>query len=412
MSGVGNALQSFSLGMLLLAASACGDDWPGWRGPQRTGISHEKGLAKSWPAEGPKLLWKSTEVGEGFSTPSVADGLLYVMGNRDGQEFVMALDVASRGKVVWTTAIGPVRHEGAGYPGPRSTPTVDGSKVYCLGLNGDLICLDAKSGEIAWRHDFVVEYGGDIPSWGYSESVLIDGPWVVCTPGGSKASIAAYQKDDGRPVWGSEFGAGAGYASIIIAEIDGVKQYVQFMQDRVVGVSAQNGAPLWRYDAPANGTANCSTPLAAGNKVFAASGYGTGGGAVNVKKQGDAFQADEAFFTKQMKNHHGGMILLDGYIYGSDDPGILTCIELATGETKWQERAPGKCSLIYVDGRLITRSERGQVCLVNVSPEKCEVVSEFEQPDRSDKPSWPHPVVAGGLLFLRDQETLLCYDLK
>jgi outer membrane protein assembly factor BamB len=393
--------------------AARGDDWGAWRGPERTGISKEQGLAKSWPESGPKLLWKTEYVGEGFSTPSVAGGVLYVMGNKDNEEFIYAVDVKAEGKLLWKTSLGAVRHQGAGYPGPRSTPTVDGSRVYTLGLNGDIVCLDAESGKIEWRHDLVGDFGGSTPTWGYSESVLIDGPWALATPGGSQATLAAFDKLTGKNVWSSGVGDGAGYSSIIKAEIGGVKQYVQFTASALVGIAAADGKPLWRYEAPANGTANASTPLVAGDRAFASSGYGTGGGAVTVTKSGSEFKAEEAFFTKQMKNHHGGMVLIDGYIYGSDDPGVLTCIELATGETKWRERKTGKCSLIALDGMmLITRSEQGKVCLVKISPEAAEVVSEFSQPDRTDKPSWAHPVVADGKLYLRDQDLLQCYNLK
>lgn len=394
-------------------AFARGDDWGAWRGPERTGISKEQGLAKRWPEDGPKLLWKTEDVGEGFSTPSVAGGVLYVMGNKDREEFVFAVDVKADGKLLWKTSLGAVRHQGAGYPGPRSTPTVDGSRVYTLGLNGDFVCLDAKSGKIEWRHNLVEDFGGSIPTWGYSESVLIDGPWALCTPGGSRATLAAFDKLTGKNVWSSGVGDGAGYSSIIKAEIGGVKQYLQFTASALIGVAAADGKPLWHYEAPANGTANASTPLVAGDRAFASSGYGTGGGAVSIIKSGSEFKAEEAFFTKQMKNHHGGMVLIDGYIYGSDDPGVLTCIELATGETKWRERKTGKCSLIALDGMmLITRSEQGKVCLVKISPEAAEVVSEFNQPDRTDKPSWAHPVVADGKFYLRDQDLLQCYDLK
>ncbi|MBL9095223.1 MAG: PQQ-like beta-propeller repeat protein [Planctomycetaceae bacterium] len=391
---------------------AAADDWPGWRGPQRNGISREAGLLKSWPAEGPKLAWKATGLGEGFSTPSVVGRSLYTMGNRDGQELVLAVDVNRSGKTLWAAPIGPVRHAGAGYPGPRSSPTYDDGKLYCLGLNGDLLCLDAANGSVLWRVDLVAEYGGKIPTWGYSESPLVDGPWVVCTPGGDKATLTALDKTTGRQAWGTAFGDRAGYSSIVAAEIDGEKQYVQFTATGVVGVAAADGRLRWRYDRPANGTANCSTPVVAGNRVFAASGYGTGGGAVDVKKTASEFAADEAYFTKEMKNHHGGLILVDGLLYGSDDPGILTCVEYATGKSLWRERAAGKCSLVYFDGHLIARSEKGPVSLVKVSAEKAEIVGSFEQPERSEKPSWPHPVVADGRLYLRDQDVLLCYELK
>lgn len=394
------------------ASTLAAEDWPAWRGPERTGISKEQGLLKSWPDSGPKLLWQTKDVGEGFSTPSVAAGVLYAMGNHEGQEYIYAVDVNAEGKQLWARSLGKVRHAGAGYPGPRSTPTVDGNFVYTLGLNGDLVCLDAKSGKIEWQHDLVGEFGGSIPTWGYSESVLIDGPWVVCTPGGSQATLAAFDKTTGKLVWSSGVGDGAGYSSIVKAEIGGVKQYVQFTAEGLIGVAAADGKPLWRYDAPANGTANASTPLVAGDKAFASSGYGTGGGAASIMKSGSEFKAEEAYFTKQMKNHHGGMVLIDGYLYGSDDPGVLTCVEFETGKIMWRERGTGKCSLVALEGMLITRSEAGKVCLVKISLDKAEIISEFEQPDRTDKPSWAHPVVANGKLYLRDQELLQCYDLR
>jgi len=395
-----------------LARFAAAADWPQWRGPDRTGISKETGLAASWPVGGPKLLWTTGGLGEGFSAPSVAGGMLLTMGNRDGQEFVIAVDAAASGKLIWATPIGPVRAKGSGYPGPRSTPTVELNRVYTVGLNGDVVCLDRATGKPIWRQDMVGTLGGSIPNWGYSESLLVDGPWVLCTPGGSKATIAALLKTTGKPVWGAPLGAGAAYSSIVKTTVGGVKQYVQFLDSGVFGFRASDGTPLWRYDQPSNDTANIPTPVPYGNFVFAASGYGTGGGLAEIIKRGTTFIADEKHFSGDMTVQHGGMIIVDGHVYGSSDPGVLTCIELATGETKWRERSPGKCSITYVDGRLITRSERGKVCLLNVSPQGCEIVGEFDEAQRSDKPTWPHPVVADGKLYLRDQDSLACYDLK
>lgn len=394
-------------GMPLRAA-----DWPQWRGPDRTGISRETGLLKAWPAEGPKLLWRATGLGEGFSTPSIVGNRLLTMGNRDGQEFVLALDLAQQGKLAWATAIGPVRHGGAGYPGPRSTPTVDGDFLYALGLNGDLVCLELAAGRERWRADLVAKFGGVPPTWGYSESLLIDGDRVVCTPGGDQATLAGLNKLTGESVWQSPPGGGAAYSSIIKATVAEVPQYVQFLDAGVFGFRAHDGALLWRYDAPANGTANIPTPVVHGNLVFAASGYGTGGGAAEIRRNGEAFTAAERFFSSDMICQHGGVIVVDGHVYGSSDPGIFTCIDLGTGETKWRERAPGKCALIYVDGRFIARSERGKVSLIEATPGGCSVVSQFDEADRSEKPSWPHPVVADGKLYLRDQDSLTCYELK
>ena len=387
------------------------NDWPAWRGTDRTGVSGEHGLLGQWPEGGPRLAWKTDGLGVGFSTPSVAAGRIYVMGNRDGQEFVLALGARESGRELWAATLGPVRHEGAGYPGPRSTPTVDGDRVYALGINGDLVCLDAKTGDYVWRRDLVGEFKGGIPNWGYAESLLVDGPWVLCTPGGD-ATIAALDKTNGKTVWTAKVGDRAGYSSITKAEINGVKQYIQFTGKGVIAVDAADGTFLWRYDVPANGTANVSTPVHVDNKVFAASGYGTGGGLVSVGGGAGRLEAKEVYFTKHMKSHHGGYVLIDGYLYGSDDPGILTCLELATGEVKWAERSCGKCSVVYADGMLYCRSEQGLVSLVEANPQSFRLHGRFEQPERSDAPSWPHPVVADGRLYLRDQDKLLAYDVR
>lgn len=388
-------------------------DWPAWRGPHRDGLSSERGLLKSWPAAGPKLLWKATGLGEGYSTPSVAGKLIYEMGNREGQEWIMALDRTRQGKEVWATPIGPVREDkGGGYRGPRSTPTVDGNFVYALGLGGDLVCCDAAKGGIVWRHDLVKEFGGKVGGWGYAESVLIDGPWLICTPGGEQATLLALEKKNGEPVWQSKVGDVADYASIIKVEIGGLPQYVQFTKQGVIAVNAKNGEFLWRYNAPANPTANASTPLAADGDVFAASGYGAGGGLVHVERDQKAFKTEEVYFTKKMKNHHGGMLLIDGYLYGSDDPNILTCLDYKTGEVQWADRSCGKCSLTYADGMLFCRSEDRNVSLVRATPEKFELLGRFQEKQDSGKHSWPHPVIAGGRLYLRDQDELFCYDVR
>lgn len=386
-------------------------DWPSWRGHDRTGISKETGLLAAWPEGGPKLLWTASGMGEGFSTPSVVGNMIFLMGNREGKEFVLAFDGNKAGKEVWATALGPVRANGGGYPGPRSTPTVDGNRVFALGLSGDLVCLDAKTGRGVWTKNLVQEFGGNPGGWGYCESVLIDGTTLICTPGGKQATLMALQKSSGAPIWAASIGDQAGYSSIVKADLDGVKQYVQFTSSGVVGVDAKAGALLWRYNRPANGTANISTAVATSDSVFAASGYGTGGGLVHVHKSAAGFSADEAYFTKEMKNHHGGMILLDGFLYGADE-GLLTCLDFKTGESQWRDRGTGKCSLVYADGMLYARSEKGKVSLVRATPERFELCGQFEQPDRSDQNAWPHPVIASGRLYLRDQDRLFCYDIR
>lgn len=408
---VGSLVVALSLSFAEFKPEQSGD-WPAWRGADRSGLSAETGLLDQWPEGGPKVLWTVTGMGAGFATPSVAGDRIFLMGDREGQEWVIALDRNQQGKEVWSTATGPVRANGGGYPGPRSTPTVDGDVLYSLGLNGDLVCLETASGEVVWKQDLrSAEFGGQVGGWGYCESVLVDGPWVVCTPGGSQATMMALDKKTGQPVWKANFGDNAHYSSIVKAEIAGRKQYVQLMQSAVVGVDAANGKLLWKYNRCCNGTANCSTPVVQGDTVFAASGYGTGGGLVRIVRQGDEFQAEEVYFTKEMKNHHGGMLVLDGYLYGSDE-GVPTCLNVATGKVAWRNRSPGKSSLTYADGNLFLRSEGGLVSLVKATPQGFEMSGQFEEKETSGAPTWPHPVVAGGRLYLRDQDKLACYDVK
>lgn len=388
------------------------EDWPAWRGPNRDGICQEKGLLQEWPAGGPKLLWKAKGLGEGFSGPSIVGDLLFTMGDRDGQEWVIALDWTKEGQEVWATPVGPIRHTGEGYPGPRATPTYDDGRIYTLGINGDLVCLDAKTGKEFWRRDLVKDFDGKIPQWGYSESVLVDGPWVVFTPGGSKATLAAVQKATGRTVWQAPIGDPAAYSSVIKATLGKVDQYVTLTAKGVIGVRAKDGEPLWRYDRPASRVANVATCIWYRQTIFAASGYGTGGGLVWAKKSGKEFTAQEVYFTKDMQNHHGGVILVDGHLYGCSNPSILACLDYRTGKTLWTDRSSGKCSLLYADGRFYARSEKGPVSLVAATPDGFQLKGRFDQPDRSGKASWPHPVIANGLLFLRDQDVLLCYDVR
>jgi outer membrane protein assembly factor BamB len=394
------------------ARLATAEDWPAWRGPNRDGVCQETGLLKQWPSGGPKLAWKAKGLGEGYSGPSIVGNLLFTMGDRDGKEWVLALDWTKEGQEVWATPIGPIRHQGEGFPGPRATPTYDDGRLYTLGINGDLICLDAKTGKEFWRRDLVNDFGGRIPQWGYSESVLVDGPWVVFTPGGAKATIAAVNKTDGKTAWQAPVGDPAAYSSVIKATIGKVDQYVTLTAKGMIGVRAKDGEPLWRYDRPASKVANVATCIWYRQTVFASSGYNTGGGLAWIKKTGKGFTAQELYFTKDMKNHHGGVLLVDGYLYGANEPGILTCLDFKTGKVKWTDRSSGKCSLLFADGMLYARSEKGPVSLVAATSSGFELKGRFNQPDLSGKKTWPHPVIANGLLFLRDQDVLLCYDVR
>jgi len=412
-------LPSMALVLALLASPALrpatAEDWPCWRGPNRDAVCEEKGLLQAWPDGGPRLLWKTTGVGEGYSGPAVVGNMLYTMGNGNGKQWIVALDVTRKGQQVWASATGGIHHDGGGFPGPRSTPTIDGDRLYTLGVAGELVCMNLRDGTIRWQHHMVRDFGGAIPTWGYAESVLIDGDRLICTPGGRQATLAALNKLTGEPVWKSPIGDGACYSSIIKATIGNIPQYVAFVSNGVVGVRASDGQFLWRYNAPAltkNGGISIATPIAYGQTIFAAAGYGVGGGLVWVRPVGRQFQPRQVYFTKDMKNHHGGLIRLGDYLYGCNDPGILTCLNYKTGKVVWRSREPGKCSLLYADGMLYCRDEKGPISLVEATPEGFRMKGRFQQPGRSNKNAWPHLVIADGRMYVRDQDALLCYDVR
>jgi outer membrane protein assembly factor BamB len=408
-------LAAFALSLVFTAPvlaqlKAQAGDWPGWRGPNRDGINTETGLAKQWPPAGPPLVWKIKGLGTGYSAPSIANGRIYLMGTVGKQEHVIALDMKD-GHKIWSTPIGTVA---GGYPGPRCTPTVDGEYLFALSSDGKLVRIAHGDGKISWKSDLKADFGGKHGSWAYAESPLIDGDVLVCTPGGQTAAMVALNKNDGKAIWKAttkgltgRYGS-AGYSSAIVATINGAKQYVQFLSGGVVGVDAKNGKILWNYNAPANGTANISTPVVSGDLVFAASNYNTGGGLARITNEG----AKEVAFLKEMQNHHGGMILVGDYLYGAGNNSLL-CVEFKTGKIRWNAKGSvGKGSIAYADGMLIHRNERGVMALVDASPAGYKEHGRFTQPDRSDQNAWTHPVIAGGKLYVRDWDILLCYDLK
>ncbi|KPL23551.1 MAG: serine/threonine protein kinase [Phycisphaerae bacterium SM1_79] len=622
-------------------------DWPQWRGPNRDGKSSDTGLLKEWPKDGPALAWKITGIGGGYSAASIAAGRIFGMGNRGDDEVVWAMSETD-GKELWVTRLGPAFSQRAsqGREGPACTPTVDGERLYVLGLGGDVACLQVKDGKIIWQRSLTDDFGGRVPTWSYRESPLIDGDKVICTPGGEDAILAALNKLTGETIWkskmpeatasaetsrpaggagdadrgssrssegggadrgrsrpggggsGSEtaiagtkdpglfnsehfsmrafsckvpngrylaklyfaetyegiigpgqrvfsynvqgheikdfdvwvkaggprrayietvpvevtngefrivftpkvenpaikaieiipqvgassaaatvrinagssdpfkdssgyvwqpdsgfeggmtsqmsggfrryggrrgdsggrrggFGgprrAGAAYASAIAIDFDGQRQYVQLISNTLVGFAASDGKFLWRYDKPANHMGiNCSTPLFHDSMVFASSAYGAGGGLIKLSKDADgSVKAEEVYDTTDMQNHHGGMILLDGYLYGAsggNEGGALACLDFKTGKVMWDQRQSAgrraKGSLALADGRLYYRMESGTMLLIEPSPKQYIELGRFEQPDRSEQPAWPHPVIANGKLYVRDQDVLLCYDVK
>lgn len=606
-------------------------DWPQWQGPDRNAISQETGLRREWPKEGPPLAWRVEGLGGGDSAPSIAEGKVFGMANRGSDEVVWAL-AEKDGQPLWVTPLGPAFQQGwpQGKEGPGGTPTVDGERLYVLGLGGNLVCLQVQDGAKVWERNLVTDFGGVVPTWSYRESPLVDGDKLICTPGGGESMLVALDKTTGETIWksptpggsegtpgatanpgaspgggggvsapqvsgtkdpalfvsehfgmrafthkipngkylaklyfaetyegitgpgqrvfglsvqghafedfdiwvkaggpnkayietvpvevtGGEFhmgfvskvenpaikaievvpqgdtgtsdpssaavirinaglssaftdssghvwqpdsgfeggmmnpgvrfgggggadpgggraggrgfggrqGSGAGYASVIAVDLGGVRQYVQLTAKALVGVAASDGKVLWQYDRPANRMGiNCSTPLYHDGMVFAASAYGAGGGAVRLSRTANGeIKADEVWFSRQMENHHGGVVLVDGCLYGANGGnggGYLACLDFQTGDVLWNERDSDKRrvrkgSVAVADERIYYRTEEGTLILIEPSRKEYLERGRFEQPDRTEKPAWAHPVIANGRLYIRDQDLLLCYDVK
>lgn len=535
-------------------------DWPQWQGPDRNAISKETGLLKEWPKEGPPLAWKVGSLGGGDSAPSVAAGRIYGMSHRGADEIVWAL-AEKDGKEIWAVRIAaafttswPQSKEG-----PSATPTVDGDRLYVMGLAGNVVCLQAASGKVLWQRHLMADFGGKMPMWSYRESPLVDGERVICTPGGDETTLVALNKLTGETIWKSfvpdragdtrnpnpaenrpnviatdlllttldtdhdkvisaaelaaaptvllgldknrdgkisedevapaaaaatsqgrrrgggvmrmmkshsaldaddngelstaeiknataalqridanrdgkltedevgmkHFGpqdTGAAYSSVIAIEFGGQRQYVQFLAKTVAGVARADGKPLWRYDRPANSMRlNISTPIYHDGHVFAASAYGAGGGLVRLEKTANGeVVASEVWLSKSMENHHGGVILQDGALFGANGGnggGYLACLDFKTGDVLWNERDSDKRrvtkgSVAFADGRIYYRTEVGPIVLIEPSRKEYLERGRFDQPDRTGKPAWAHPVIANGKLYIRDQDTLYCYDVK
>ena len=383
------------------------DDWPQWRGVNRDGKSTETGLLKSWPPAGPTRVWQATGVGEGYSSFSVADGRLYTLGARGGTEYVLALDEAT-GKKVWEVESGNRFSNDRG-DGPRGTPTVDGAQLYAYGASGDLAALDAASGKTLWKVNVLKQFGGGNINWGLSESPLVLRDRIIVNAGGPEASIVALNKKDGSVLWRSQ-GDRAGYSSAILHEIGGIPQAIFFTAQRALGVDTRDGRLLWSYDRVSNRTANIATPIARGNHVFLSSDYGTGAALLELSASGNGVNAKEVYFTHEMRNHHASSVLIGDHLYGFSSA-ILTAMKFDTGEVAWRDRSVGKGSVIFADDRLYLYSERGVVGLAEANPAGYREHGRFQLRTGS-LPTWSHPVVANGKLFLRDQDNIYAYDVR
>jgi len=395
--------------LIAAAQSATTSDWPQWRGPDRTGVSKESGLLKQWPSAGPRRVWLNNGLGAGYGSISISGDRIFVQSLIGRQSTVASLNRAD-GKMLWSRVIGQAGSNDRG-SGPRGTPTVDGDRVYVLSENGDLACVNVKDGTVVWQSNILREFrGGNIP-WLISESPLVDGNKLIVTPGGSNAGVVALDKMTGKPIWTSSgLSDEAGYSSVIAADVQGVRTYMTLTSDAGIGLRASDGKLMWKYSRVANRTANIATPVYFDNKVFYSSAYDTGGVLLGLAANGGEVKAQEIYFTRDMKNHHGGVVLVNGYLYGYSDS-ILTCMDFATGKVMWRNRSVGKGALTYADGNLYLLSESNVVGLAAATPSAYEEKGRFEISDQG-WPSWAHPVVAGGRLYIRNQGTLASYDIR
>jgi outer membrane protein assembly factor BamB len=339
---------------------------------------------------------------------------IYALGNKGIEdEYVFALEVKD-GKQIWSTTIGKVGpNEGPQYPGARSTPTVDGDVLYAFSSDGDLACLETATGKVRWKKNVRTEFGGKTGNWAYCESIIVDGDAIYCSPGGTDAAVVALNKKTGDVIWKCALPEGdtAGNASPILVEVGGLKQYVQPMGKGVLGVDVKTGKFLWRFDKVPGGI---PTPVAFQDSIYLAGGR-SGGGVVKLKVNGGAVETEQVYFSPKMPTAIGGTVKVGDHLYGTTQQGMM-CADFATGETKWQERGIGVGSVCFAEGRLYVHGEEGDVALVEASPEGYREKGRFtppEQPSRANRnKAWAYPVVANGKLYIRDQNSLWCYDVQ
>jgi len=403
-------LFALGLGAAVSTAPAATDTaWPQWRGPNRNGLSSDTGLLKQWPPAGPPQAWSANGLGAGYGSVSMSADRIFVQGARGRKSVINVLDRAT-GKAIWSKALGAEGSDDRG-SGPRGTPTLDGDRVYVLTEEGDLWCLVAASGAELWTRNILREFGGRQIPWLISESPLVDGGNVIVTPGGPRATIVALDKMTGKTVWTSQqLSDAAGYASLIGADVGGVRVYTTLTSRAGVGVRASDGRLMWRFQPIANDTANIATPIFSDNKVFYSTGYGTGAALLALTAANGEVAAQQVYFTRDMQNHHGGLVLVDGYLYGFHNS-ILACLDFATGRVVWRDRSVGKGTLTYADGNLYVLSEGNVVGLVVASSSGYQEKGRFSIPDKG-LPSWAHPVVSGGRLYVRNQDTLTAFDVR
>jgi outer membrane protein assembly factor BamB len=398
----------------LKANAQTNPEWPCFNGPDRTNKSTETGLLKDWPKDGPKLKWTVSGLGEGYSSVSLGGGFLYTAGKNSNQTCVFCFDM--EGRPVWKKPNGEAWSTtlsyASSYTGARSTPTYDNGLLYHLGELGRLTVFNAKTGDVIWQKELAKDFDAEVPEYGYTESVLVDGDYLFVRPFGKKGFQVCLDKRTGELIWASnEIGGKPGFCSMVLDEFGGYHQIIGSVGDGYYGVNAQNGKLLWKAEIVNQRELNISDAIVYKNYIFVSSGYGKGSILYRLKTSGNEIVPEIVWQSALMDNHHGGVILHNGFLYGagSNSRGWY-CLDFETGKEMW--KTGGKGSLTYADGMLYLLDERGNMKLVKAAPEKFEVLGDFNVPKGGEGMYWAHPVVCGGTLYIRHTDKLYAYDIS
>ncbi len=399
----GKALLTAVVAVGLAGYSATGGEWPRFMGPQGNGLSAETGFRKNWNEQAPRQVWRRDLSDKGYAGPAVAQGKVFIV-DRDGKrDVVRAMDIAT-GKDVWTFAYDdPGR---ANYGFARATPTVDGDRVYTLGRNGHLHCLNVKDGSLVWQRNIVAEFKGRTPTWQLAMSPLVDGDRLIMLPGGDK-NVAALDKRTGKTVWHGGNADRLGYATPVPVTVGGVRQYLVFNGFALTGIHTENGSVLWRQEWRTSHDVNAALPVPVGDgRVFITSGYGRGCALLDISGASPRI----VWENKEVVAHFSSPILYKGHLYANSDPTHLVCLDPKTGEAKWKQPGFGKGGLLIADGVIIALDgNRGDAIMVRATPEKYEELGRFRPLGGR---SWTAPVLAGGMLIVRNQSAIACFELR
>lgn len=387
-----------------LTAAGQSSDWARFRGPSATGISPETGIRKSWKETPPKLIWKTAMADDGYAGPSVASGVVYIIDHKGKESDVVRAISITTGKDIWTYSYPDT--QGANYGFARATPVVDGTRVYTLGRMGLLNCLNAKTGKLIWSKNILTEFKGQNPHWFYSMSPVVDGNQVVVCPGGPDAAMVALDKTTGSTIWAGGGSDIPGYATPVVATINGKRQYVVFTGVSMIGVDAKTGALLWRQPWKTSYDINGAAAIVMGDSVYISSGYGHGSGLAQITPDGVKMKWE----SKEMQCRFSSPILLNGSIYGVSEPGELVCADPETGAVKWKQPGFDFGGLLAIDGVLIAADGKGgDLVMVNPTPDGYKEMGRFNPLGGQ---SWTAPIVSNGSLIVRNKSTLACYALK